>query len=129
MDSPKQAQICVNGRTVDLRRGSVMDASKQVLTLRPQAAHVLRILAAQPGIPVTRDELMEAVWPHIAVTDDSLVQCIKEVRKALGDDTHQLIVTLVKRGYVLEESALQQPELKNADALAAPVAVSTPSGD
>jgi len=38
MDSPKQAHICVNGRTVDLRRGSVTDGSGQVLTLRPQSA-------------------------------------------------------------------------------------------
>ena len=129
MDSPKQSQICVNGRTVDLRRGSVMDGSGQVLTLRPQAAQVLRLLAAQPGVPVSRDELMEAVWPGIAVTDDSLVQCVKEVRKALGDDRHQLIVTLVKRGYVLEESALHQPESKNADAVAAPAATATPRGD
>src|SRR5262249_52642680 len=123
MDRPTQAQFSVNGRTVDLRRGSITDGSGQMVKLRPQAAHVLRILAARPGIPVTKDELMDAVWPGIAVTDDSLVQCIKEVRKALGDERHQLIVTLVKRGYVFEESALHQPEA------APPAAIATSMDD
>lgn len=108
-------QVRINGRTVDFRRGSVTEPSGQVLTLRPQAAQVLKVLAERPGVPVTKDELMEAVWPGIAVTDDSLVQCVKEVRKALGDDNHEIVVTLVKRGYVLEADALGQSQLARSD--------------
>lgn len=108
MDRRQQAQICLNGRTVDFQRGSATDGSGRVLTLRPQAAQVLSILVSKAGIPVTKEELMEAVWPGVAVTDDSLVQCIKEVRKAIGDEKHELVVTLVKRGYVLEAGALRQ---------------------
>jgi TolB-like protein/Tfp pilus assembly protein PilF len=97
-----------NDRTVDLRFGSVTDAAGQVATLRPQAAQVLNLLAARRGALVTKDELMQAVWPGIAVTDDSLVQCIKEIRQAIGDDRHQVITTVVKRGYVLRVEALLQ---------------------
>jgi TolB-like protein len=119
MDGPKQAQVCINGRTVDFRRGSVTESSGQVLTLRPQATQVLQMLAERPGITVTKDELMEAVWPGIAVTDDSLVQCIKEVRKAVGDDNHEIVVTLIKRGYVLEASALRSARPSGAETPAA----------
>jgi adenylate cyclase len=45
--------------------------------------------------------LQSAVWPGIVVTDDSLVQCIGEIRKALGDDARKLVETVPRRGYRL----------------------------
>ena len=60
------------------------------------------MLAAKPGKIVAKDELMQTVWGNIAVSDDSLVQCVIEIRKALGDGKHQIVRTLPKRGYVLE---------------------------
>src|SRR5262245_1602638 len=116
VDAPGMTPLLLNGRTVDLRLGSVTDAAGQVTTLRPQAAEVLKILAARPGALVTKDELMQAVWPGIAVTDDSLVQCIKEIRQAIGDDEHQVITTVVKRGYVLRIEASPQSATQNASA-------------
>lgn len=111
MDRSRLTLLRLNGRVVDFQRGSVTDASDRVVMLRPQAAEVLSVLAARPGVLVTKDELMQAVWPDIAVTDDSLVQCIAEIRKALGDENRQVIVTHVKRGYVLEPGG---PFLTNA---------------
>ena len=52
--------------------------------LRPQSAAVLRALAARRGETVSKDALHAAVWGDIAVTDDSLVQCIGDIRRALG---------------------------------------------
>ena len=93
----------LNGRMVDLQRGSVTDdAGNSIATLRPQAAEILQVLAAKCGEIVTKDELMQTVWGNIAVSDDSLVQCVIEIRKALGDHKHQIVRTLPKRGYVLE---------------------------
>lgn len=59
---------------------------------------------------------MRAVWPNIAVTDDSLVQCITEIRKALEDDGHTIIKTMPKRGYVLEPGVpgLARPKVRTA---------------
>jgi len=62
---------------------------------------VLRLLIANVGQLVTKDELQNAVWPGIVVTDDSLVQCIGEIRKALGDDARKLVETVPRRGYRL----------------------------
>ena len=44
---------------------------------------------------------MHAVLPGVVVTDDSLVQCIKELRRVLHDDKHRIIETEAKRGYRL----------------------------
>ena len=69
--------------------------------MRNQSARVLAELVRSNGLPVSRDELIEVVWSGIAVTDDSLVQCIKDIRSALADKDRQLIKTLVGRGYAV----------------------------
>ncbi len=97
--------IRVNGREADLARGTVSDGTTAAVALRPQSLAILRLLAAKPGVLVAKDEIMSAVWPDVAVTDDSLVQCVTEIRKALGDGRHEIIKTVPKRGYVFEPGA------------------------
>lgn len=106
-DSPGLPHVRLNGRTVDLRRGSVTDEAGQRIALRPQAAEVLKVLVAKAGQVVPKDDLIAAVWGGIAVTDDSLVQCIAEIRKALADESHEIIRTLPKRGYVIETGLME----------------------
>jgi TolB-like protein/DNA-binding winged helix-turn-helix (wHTH) protein len=69
--------------------------------LRSQSAEVLSVLTARPGEIVSKDALMQAVWPDTFVTDDSLTQCIADIRRALGDDAHVIVETVPKRGYRL----------------------------
>ena len=73
----------------------------ETVALRNQSARVLAELARADGQPVSRDDLIEAVWSGVAVTDDSLVQCIKDIRAALRDTERQLVRTLVGRGYAV----------------------------
>lgn len=73
----------------------------KAVTLRSQSAEVLSVLASRPGEIVSKDALMQAVWADTFVTDDSLTQCIADIRRALGDDTHVIVETLPKRGYRL----------------------------
>ncbi|OSQ52434.1 hypothetical protein MGEO_03350 [Marivita geojedonensis] len=47
---------------------------------------------------------MERVWADTHVTDDSLVQCISEIRKALGSEASALLRTVPKQGYCLDAS-------------------------
>jgi hypothetical protein len=77
--------------------------------LRAQNLAVLRCLAQNAGHVVSKDRLMQAVWPGIVVTDDSLFQCIKELRRALGDTGHRLIETAPKQGYRLVPSRSNGP--------------------
>jgi DNA-binding winged helix-turn-helix (wHTH) protein len=52
----------------------------EALHLTPKAFAVLNILLAHPGRLVTKDELWQAVWPGIAVTDAALTVCMKLTR-------------------------------------------------
>ena len=51
---------------------------------------------------VTKDELIRAVWEDVAVTDDTIVQSVMEIRRALGESARlklALIKTIAKSGY------------------------------
>ncbi len=69
--------------------------------LRAQSACVLAVLASRRGQIVGKEELHAAVWGDIAVTEDSLVQCIGDIRRALGA-ARDAIRTVPRRGYCLE---------------------------
>src|SRR5262245_33044472 len=73
----------------------------QMLALRPKAFAVLQCLVAHAGQLVTKDTLLKAVWPDIAVSDAVLKVCIDEIRKVLGDPVRapQFIATVHRRGY------------------------------
>ncbi len=83
---------------LDLRRGCLLEGGQEV-TLRPKTFELLRCLAANPGRLVSKDELMAAVWPGLFVGDNSLVQCVAELRRALADRDQRLIKTVPRRGY------------------------------
>jgi tetratricopeptide (TPR) repeat protein len=70
--------------TLDLGRAELL-RDGQALPLRPKAFDLLTALAQRPGQVVSKDELVAAVWPGVVVTDDSLTQCVYELRSALGD--------------------------------------------
>ncbi|WP_323777006.1 winged helix-turn-helix domain-containing protein [Leisingera sp.] len=74
------------------------------ICLRPQSAQVLDLLAASIGRTVSKTELFAEVWPEISVTEDSLCQCIADIRRALGDKQRTILRTVPKRGYVLTAS-------------------------
>ncbi|HWE18387.1 MAG TPA: winged helix-turn-helix domain-containing protein [Hyphomicrobiaceae bacterium] len=70
------------------------------LALRPKAFDVLRYLVERAGRLATKDELVSAVWSNVIVSNDSLTQCIRDIRKVLGDDGDRFIKTLPRRGYM-----------------------------
>jgi predicted ATPase/DNA-binding winged helix-turn-helix (wHTH) protein len=78
-----------------LRRG------EQVIPLRPKTFAVLRYLVEHAGTLVTKNELLDAVWPATAVSDTVLKTSIREIREALGDiaKTPQFVETAHRSGY------------------------------
>jgi TolB-like protein/DNA-binding winged helix-turn-helix (wHTH) protein len=116
MDVERPSRFAVNGVIADLGNETVHDAAGQTVPLRAQAFSVLRHLYEHAGELVTKDALMQAVWRDVIVTDDSLVQCIHEIRRVLNDDNHNLLRTVPRRGYKLvlpadafEEKLLSAP--------------------
>ena len=90
------------GRYVlDLHRGCLLLDGREV-ALRPKTFAVLHYLVTHPGRLIGKEELLEAVWPNLVVTDDTLVQSIGELRRALGDTGARLITTVPRRGYRFE---------------------------
>jgi predicted ATPase/DNA-binding winged helix-turn-helix (wHTH) protein len=74
---------------------------ERVISLRPKTFAVLRYLLQHPGRLVTKDELLDAVWPKTSVSDTVLKVCIRELREALGDDPQspRFIETAHRSGY------------------------------
>src|ERR1043165_9819075 len=89
--------------TLDLDRGALCRGGEEV-TLRPKSFQVLTYFVEHHGRLVTKGELTEKLWPETAVMDNSLAQCIVEIRRAVGDDTQQLIRTVSRRGYIFTPS-------------------------
>jgi TolB-like protein/DNA-binding winged helix-turn-helix (wHTH) protein/Tfp pilus assembly protein PilF len=73
------------------------------IDLRPKALAVLHYLLEHPQRVVGKDELLAAVWGKVVVTDDSLVQCVREIRQALGDTDQRLIRTIPRSGYLFAD--------------------------
>ena len=74
---------------------------------------MLRYLVQHPGRLISKEELLAAVWPNLVVTDDTLVQSIGELRRALGEAGARLIVTVPRRGYRFE-AAEAPPDRRKA---------------
>jgi adenylate cyclase len=86
---------------LDLRRGALRSGDSDI-DIRPKTFLVLKLLVENAGRLVSKDEIIAAIWPDVTVTDDSLVQCVKELRRALGEDGERLVRTVPRRGYRLE---------------------------
>lgn len=93
--------LAINGVRADFGNETLHDREGNSVDLRPQAFSVLRYLAENADRLVTKEELLEAVWPGITVTEDSLFQCIHEIRRALHDEERVILQTAPKRGYWL----------------------------
>src|SRR5215470_5193227 len=94
---------------LDLARGCLR-AGDEEIDLRPKTFEVLCCLAENAGRLVHKEALFQAVWPNVTVCDDSLVQCIRELRQKLGDDDHRLFKTVSRRGYLLDVRILSQAQ-------------------
>ena len=85
------------------------DASQHVLRgsdgepikLRPQSLDVFVLLLKSANEVVSKDDILNAVWRGVAVTDDSVTQCIVDIRRALGAEYRTLLQTVPKVGYRL----------------------------
>ena len=104
--------------TLDCGRGALICETGDI-ALRPKSFEVLRFLIENAGQLVSRDEVLRAVWPGVIVTEESLTQCVSEVRQALGDAEQRIIKTVPKRGYLFA-AAVNSERRDERDASAAP---------
>ena len=81
--SPKLSSITKGGQTVGVKHKSMA---------------VLACLADANGEVISRNDIMDDVWPGMTVTDDVLTQSIVELRKAFDDDArHSRVIETIPR--------------------------------
>jgi DNA-binding winged helix-turn-helix (wHTH) protein/tetratricopeptide (TPR) repeat protein len=88
------------GFELDELRAELRGPDGASIKLRPKTFEMLRLLATNAGRVLSKQELMEAIWPNVHVGEDNLFQCVREIRAALGDDQRQLIKVVSGRGYL-----------------------------
>ncbi len=88
------------------------------LRIEGKAMGVLVALAAHPQELVTKEHLLERVWPGVVVVEGVVKRCIAQLRDALGDDAHEprFIETIARKGYrllvAIEPVGLHPPALE-----------------
>ena len=87
--------------SVDTLRAEIR-RSGEAVPLRRKSFDVLVYLLHRPRRVVTKAELLDAVWGDRIVTEGSLKSCVTEIRAAIGDNARKLILTVPRRGYMLE---------------------------
>ncbi len=115
MEATQHKCLEFGGFALDLTRGALFRAGTEI-RLRPKSFEVLRFLAENADRLVTRDEIFAAVWGDTIVTDDSLTQCLIDIRRALGDESHEIVRTVPRRGYVFDLPVVVTGDTREDDA-------------
>jgi predicted ATPase/DNA-binding winged helix-turn-helix (wHTH) protein len=81
--------------------GEQLWRGQHAVKLTPKALVLLRALVTRAGELVTKEELLQIGWPQTVVSDYALTACIKDLRRALRDDSRQprFIGTVHRRGF------------------------------
>lgn len=118
-ESKSQVKYRFGNFTLDAERGAVIKGGQEV-KLRPKVYEALWYLFDNRGRLVGKEELIQALWPNAFVTEDSLVQCMVELRRALDDRTQEILKTVPRRGYLFaaavssEDGRSAGPRLREA---------------
>jgi adenylate cyclase len=124
-EGTREKKLYFDRYVLDLNRGCLL-LDRNEIVLRPKTFSVLRYLVENSGRLVSKDELFAAVWPNVAVTDDTLVQSISELRRVIGDDGARLIRTIPRRGYRFEAAVTDRATLSVHAATPEPYAADAP---
>ena len=91
-----------DGFVLDLTRGILSDAKGEELPLRRKSFDLLHLLVENRGRLLDRDTIGQAIWSDVTVTDDSITQCVGDIRRALGDREQRMLKTMRRRGYIFD---------------------------
>jgi adenylate cyclase len=94
------------GHILNVQQGRLRKGGSDI-ALRRKSLLLLTYLVQNSGRVLGKDELVTAIWPNVEVSDDSLAQCMKDIRKALGVEGAGLIRTVPRRGYIVDDTGVR----------------------
>ena len=107
-------QIDMPPLRLDLREKRLWNED-QLVKLRPKTWALIRYMVERPHELLSKQQLVDTVWPDTIVTEASLNQAIRELRKALGDDARspKFIETVHRRGFRYIGSPTESAQARN----------------
>lgn len=122
---PLQAPSCIGEWLIQPRLNRLQHRHSDLCRhLEPRLVHLLCYLAANAYKVLTRDELIQELWPQVIVNENSLTRAISELRKHLSLDAAPELVyieTIPKQGYRL------LPPVESAQSVASPLQIPAPA--
>jgi adenylate cyclase len=94
--------------------------AKKKISIEPKVIEVLAYLADHPGEVLSKEQIIQAVWPDIYVSGEVLRYSISELRKAFNDDAKnpRIIQTIARRGYRLIAEVTNKAPLDSRGSIA-----------
>jgi DNA-binding winged helix-turn-helix (wHTH) protein len=116
---------------LDLARRLLLRDSKRV-RLKPKPLEALVFLVENHGRLLTKEEMMQALWPETTVEENNLTQCISALRRVFGEarSDDEFIVTVPGRGYrfVADVRRLDQADAEDSSRIGADNGVAYANG-
>lgn len=102
VDLPLKGHFSIADWTVEPELNAI-SKDGDTIHLEPKVMKVLLHLAMASGQVLSKEDLIQAVWPDTFVSDDVLTRCISVLRREMQDDPHapRYIQTIPKAGYRL----------------------------
>jgi adenylate cyclase len=100
------------GFVLDLARGALLDAKGVEAPLRAKSFDLLCLFVTNAGRLLDREAINQAIWSNVVVTDDAITQCVRDIRRAIGDVHQRILKTVPRRGYIFTATVTtggQQP--------------------
>ena len=92
----------------DPTTGTLTDKDGQPVQLRNKSKAVLSFLLERPNRTATKSEILDNIWTGVTVSDESLVQCIADIRRLIGAEARTIVETIPREGYRLN---IREPNL------------------
>ena len=83
---------------IDVDRRLLLHDNGEEVQLRHKSFEMLCLFAENAGSLLDRDHISQAIWSDAIVDDNGIAQCVRDIRRALHDDTQMIIRTVPRRG-------------------------------
>ena len=99
LDAPKHLSRHFFDRFIlDVGRGALLTAEGRQIPLRPKSFAMLKLFVENAGQLLEHDRIMQAVWPGLIVGDEGIARCVRDIRRALGDNAQRILKAVPRRG-------------------------------